>query len=124
MSFLLDTNVIIWLTSEPNRVPETVRNILREDDNPRFVSVVSGWEYGQKRLLCSAELPHPFERLIASISVHRLDLSFAVHGYAESLPLIHRDPFDRMLIAQALYHDLTIVTSDKAIRRYPVKTLW
>ena len=49
---------------------------------------------------------------------------FPLHAYAESLPLIHRDPFDRMLIAQALHHDMTLVTSDETIRRYPVRTLW
>ena len=65
-----------------------------------------------------------FETITAAMPVLRLDLDFGVHSFAESLPLIHRDPFDRMLIAQSLFHGLTLITSDTHIHQYPVKTLW
>lgn len=54
----------------------------------------------------------------------RLDLKFGLHRYAEELPAIHHDPFDRMLIAQALDNDLTLVSADKVVRSYPVPTFW
>lgn len=124
MGYLLDTQVVVWLSNEPAKVPETVRDILREFDGIVGVSVASAWEYGQKRKLRPHDLPHDFESLIEAVPVVRMDFSFELHRYAEMLPLIHRDPFDRMLIAQAMHHDLTLVTSDQVIGRYPVKTLW
>lgn len=97
---------------------------LRGGDEPLFISVVSAWEYGQKRLKRPGELPVPFDELVAEIPHATLGLTYDLRGYAESLPPHHSDPFDRMLIAQALHHDLTLVASDAAIHRYPVRILW
>jgi PIN domain nuclease of toxin-antitoxin system len=124
VSLLLDTNVLIWLAHVPKRVPAVVHSELQFGKTDKYVSVVSAWEYGQKRKLKPLELPFSFESLIAHIPAVYLDFEFELYRYAESLPLIHRDPFDRMLIAQALHHDLTLVTSDTDIHKYPVKTLW
>lgn len=89
-----------------------------------FVSVVSAWEYGQKRRKYPSEFPDPFESVLAGFPHEQLPLAFELHHHAETLPPIHNDPFDRMLIAQALHHDLTLVASDETIRRYPVKSFW
>jgi PIN domain nuclease of toxin-antitoxin system len=124
VSLLLDTNVLIWLAHDPKRVPVAVRNALEFGKTDKCVSVVSAWEYGQKRKSKPLELPFSFESLIAKIPAVYLDFEFELYRYAESLPLIHRDPFDRMLIAQALHHDLTFVTSETDIHKYPIKTLW
>ncbi len=122
--YLLDTNVLIWLATEPNKVPQTVRAIFSGQGALSYISIVSAWEYGQKRKLKPETLPTPFNLLISKMPHEKLDLDFNVFPYAESLPLIHRDPFDRMLIAQAIHHSLTFVTKDREIHRYPVKTLW
>ena len=124
MSFLLDTMTVLWIRNDQARIPQQTRELLRTTSHTVYVSAVSSWEYRHKRLTKPSELPVSFEELMAPMPVEKLDICFAATAYASALPLIHRDPFDRMLIALALHHDLTIVTSDKDIRRYPVKTLW
>ena len=88
------------------------------------MSVLSAWEYRQKRFRRPEELKPEFEQVVANLPFTSLDLSFEIHHYAESLPLIHRDPFDRMLIAQAIHHDLEFIASDEAIHKYPVRIFW
>ena len=89
-----------------------------------FVSVVSAWEYEQKRRRRPDEFSISFLEVCEGLPHQPLDLAFDVHRYAATLPMIHRDPFDRMLIAQAIHHDLTLIASDDHIRQYPVRTLW
>ena len=122
MRLLLDTHALIWLNAEPERVPSRVRDALAEADEV-YVSVVSAWEYGLKRRKRRALLPKPFAELIGQLA-EPLGLEFACYTFAESLPPLHSDPFDRMLIAQALHHGLTLVSNDRMIGRYDVETLW
>lgn len=122
--FLLDTQVVLWLAVEPSRLTENVLSTLRAESTSVYVSAVSAWEYGQKRKLKPDQLPWGFDKLISLMPMTKLAFEFDLHGYAESLPLLHRDPFDRMLVAQALHHGMTLVTKDREIHRYPVKTLW
>jgi PIN domain nuclease of toxin-antitoxin system len=124
LGLLLDTNVIIWLGHDDLKLKSRIRSRLLSGQDELYVSVVSAWEYGQKQKIRPQELPLNFDEIIAAIPHSKLDLVFDLHQYALSLPLIHRDPFDRMLIAQALHHDLTLVTSDTDIHKYPIKTLW
>jgi PIN domain nuclease of toxin-antitoxin system len=123
MRLLLDTHVTIWLSYEPNRVPDRVGEAIAHADEV-FASVISGWEYEQKRNKHGVALPRPFPELVRALLLSPLAFAFDCHAYAASLPPIHADPFDRMLIAQALHHDLTLVTIDLVIRDYPVETLW
>jgi PIN domain nuclease of toxin-antitoxin system len=123
LRLLLDTHVIIWMVNAPEKLPKHVRGGISEADEVA-VSVISAWEYGIKRAKRRSEAQLSFEELLADISVERLAFSFPCHVHAETLPPIHGDPFDRMLIAQALHHGLTLVTADETIRRYPVQTLW
>jgi PIN domain nuclease of toxin-antitoxin system len=124
LSLLLDTNVLIFLYEESPQLSLKAKRRLIEGDELIFISVISAWEYNQKRKKNPGLLPVSFEQLIAQIPYQPLDFAYDLNVYAESLPLIHRDPFDRMLIAQALYYDFTLVTADKEMARYPVKTLW
>ena len=112
MAFLLDTNIIIWLGYGNPELPTKVSELLLSGSAPIFISVVSGWEYEQKRKLRPDEFSLPFSEVILEIPHQPLDFEFAVYRYASSLPLIHRDPFDRMLIAQALAEPLRLVTHD------------
>lgn len=121
---LVDTNILIWLKLGDDRVPEHVLDRILTGAETLHVSVVSAWEYGHKRLLWPGELAMSFDELVSSLPHEQLGLDFAVRRYAEDLPLIHRDPFDRMLIAQALHHGLTLVASDEKIARYPVSIFW
>jgi len=113
----------VWFAHGDPKLPARVRDRIVTSGEAICVSVVSGWEYGIKRAKHPAELPEPFERLLMA-DYRRLALSFALHSFAEELPPIHRDPFDRMLVAQALTLDLTLITADRIVRRYPVPTFW
>ncbi len=122
MRLLLDTHVLIWAASAPERLSARARGAIVDADE-RCVSVVSAWEYEAKRAGHPGRTAKPFDQLMVGDFLP-LDFAFAAFRHAASLPPIHADPFDRMLIAQAIEHDLTIITADKNIRRYPVATLW
>lgn len=109
---------------QPDRISQPILDVILDQEGGCYISVISAWEYGQKRKLKPEVFPVPFNILLAQMPHQKLNLDFALSPYAESLPLIHRDPFDRLLIAQALHHDLTLITSDKEIRKYPVPTIW
>ena len=123
MRLLLDTHVLIWLRLEPHKLPGRTASAIM-DAGAIAASIVSAWEYGAKRRRHPRELPLPFEELLSGLPIERLDLDFACHSYAESLPPIHADPFDRMLIAQALHGGWVLATGDETVRRYPVETVW
>lgn len=122
MRLLLDTHALIWLNAEPQRVPDGVMEALAGADIA-YASAISAWEYGLKRQKRPDLLPKPFDELVANLA-EPLAFEFACHAFAETLPPLHSDPFDRMLIAQAIHHGLTLVSNDKMIRRYDVETLW
>jgi PIN domain nuclease of toxin-antitoxin system len=124
LALLLDTNVIVWYAKLDKQLSRRTAERLTAGADDVYVSVVSGWEYGQKRKLYPVEFLDSFEELIAGMPVIRLGLEFDVHRLAETLPLIHRDPFDRMLVAQAIHHGFELVASDSKIHRYPVRWFW
>jgi PIN domain nuclease of toxin-antitoxin system len=124
LALLIDTNVLIWLYEDDQRLSKRAAIRIASGEEPLFVSVVSAWEYGQKRLKWPNVFRQPFDAIIDSLPYESLDLEYAVHEFAETLPQIHRDPFDRMLIAQAIHHDLTLIASDSKIQRYPVRWFW
>lgn len=123
MKLLLDTHSVIWLALDRSRISSEVLEALPVADDI-FVSFASAWEYGIKRRKRPKELVHSFETLLASIPAENLGIEFELFRYSESLPPIHGDPFDRILIAQALHHGLTLVSKDDDIRKYPVPTIW
>ena len=121
---MLDTNIVIWLFEGNPRLSAKAKEALLAGTETNYISVVSGWEYEQKRKRRPNDYEPSFVDIISSIPHETLDLEFEIHAFAESLPLIHRDPFDRMLIAQAIHHDLEFIASDKAIHQYPVRIFW
>lgn len=131
MRVLLDTCVFLWLIGVPERLSPSARQVLEAGETEGAVSVVSFWEVIIKSRLGAIRLDtdggSTVEFLSAQCARHRLD-SLAIKASSleplERLPDLHRDPFDRLLICQAIEHGLALVTPDVAIRRYPVKTLW
>jgi PIN domain nuclease of toxin-antitoxin system len=97
---------------------------LLSGDDELFISAISGWEYEQKRLKRPEEFTIQFAEITAQIVHSPLHFEYELCHYASTLPPIHKDPFDRMLIAQAIHHDLEFVASDKAIHQYPVRIFW
>jgi PIN domain nuclease of toxin-antitoxin system len=120
---LLDTNALLWALDRPERLSDRASDAISSPANDIFVSPVSAWEISIKS---AARKLEPRADLLNEL--RRIDFSpVAVtweHGVAAgSLPLHHRDPFDRMLVAQAQLEGLTIVTSDERIGRYQVAVL-
>lgn len=122
---LVDSHALIWFARGDKRVGREAREALADPTRAVFVSVVTYWEIEVKQRR-SAEflLPEPLSSFMARAQFEPLDLHFDVPGRVSGMPNLHGDPFDRLLVAQALHHDLVLVTGDKAIRRYPVETIW
>ena len=123
MNLLLDTHAVLWALAEPALLSEPARTALENAQNEVFVSVVSAWEIAIKRALGKLDAPDDLEAAIGAQGFEPLHLTFHHAAQAGGLPPHHRDPFDRMLIAQAQAEGLTIVTRDSDIPLYGVHTL-
>ena len=128
MRILLDTHAFLWWMAGNPRLAQAARRAVEADENDIVVSAASAWEIATKHRL--GRLPEPdalasdIRAGIASQGFEDLPVSVADAERAGRLPGPHRDPFDRMLIAQALAHDLAIVSNEKAFDRYGVNRLW
>lgn len=128
MSLLLDTSALLMLACNDPRVPLRARETVRTYPGDVYASVVSLWEIGLKSSLGKLDLPTNAERFfitcVKEMELRALDLDLRAAARSETLPLLHRDPFDRMLVAQALSLGAVMVTNDTEIARYPVRTAW
>lgn len=125
MRLLLDTHALVWSLLEPERIPARLRATLIDPGHTVYVSAASIWEVAIKAGL--GKLAFPLDRLEAitdEAGFSELPVTSAHALEVRHLPLHHRDPFDRLLIAQAQHERLTLVTRDPDVRRYPVDTLW
>lgn len=123
MSLLLDTHVVLWWLVDDPRLSDATRQLVQEEEAV-FVSVVSAWEVAIKAGLGRLSLPASFAEGIVGAGFQPLPITFAHCEAVASLPPIHRDPFDRMLVAQARTEGLAIVTKDSAITAYDVSIRW
>lgn len=127
MRLLLDTHAFLWYITNDPKLPRHAFNAIREKSNDAYLSVVSLWEILVKYQSGKLALPAPADEYLETRrSAHRiasLELDANAVSRLLSLPAHHHDPFDRMLICQALHHDLTIVTIDETIKRYGVPCL-
>jgi PIN domain nuclease of toxin-antitoxin system len=127
MRLLLDTHVFLWLISGDARLPAAFRDAIRDPANEVYLSVASVWEVVIKYGLGKLPLPAPPEDYLPKQrerhGIASLPIEEATLTHLAKLPLLHRDPFDRILVAQSLQHGLTVVTVDDAVRAYPVKLL-
>jgi PIN domain nuclease of toxin-antitoxin system len=128
MKLLLDTHAFLWYITNDPRLPRYASDAVRDKSNEAFLSVVSVWEALVKYQLGKLALPAPADRYIDSRrATHRISsisLEPAAVTHLLSLPPHHADPFDRMLICQAIEHELVIVTRDGMFSRYGVPVLW
>ena len=126
MRLLLDTHVFLWLQTSPDRLGTQLAAV-RDLRNELFVSAASSWEVAIKYQLGKLALPEPPDRYVPSriraIGAEALNVEHSHALAVASLPPLHRDPFDRLLVAQSELLQLTIVTADPAVARYPVSTL-
>lgn len=123
MKLLLDTNVLIWTLLEQHRLSSSAADAIEDEKNDIFVSVVSAWEIEIKVAKGKLRAPSDLKTTLGEQRFDLLQVTLEHVLAVKSLPSHHKDPFDRMLIAQAQLGGLTLVTSDKEFRRYPVATL-
>jgi PIN domain nuclease of toxin-antitoxin system len=121
-SLLLDSNVVVWLDQKPQRIPESV--MIRLESAPQvFLSAVTAWELAIKQSLGSLTLLRPVSDLIHTHQMIELPVTIRHGEVVRDLPLHHRDPFDRLLVAQAILEGLILVTGDRQLLSYGVPIL-
>lgn len=128
MRLLLDTHALLWWWKDDPKLPPQARSAMSDVTNDVFVSAVSGWEIATK--VRKGQMPEmrdnlsTFEEDLADDRFHRLAVTIQ-HGLrGGSLPDGHKDPFDRLLAAQALVENMTVVTRDPEIAAFGCKVLW
>ena len=120
---LLDTHALLWALTSPDKMDDLARDAVSDPRNDIFVSAVSGWEIALKSNLGKLQVPVNVYEMIEATGFTHLPITFA-HGVAAGrLPLYHRDPFDRLLIAQAQAEGLVLVTRDRYILQYDVSAM-
>lgn len=124
MSYLLDTHCWLWLQTTPERLPAELLDILTDRSVDLFLSAASAWELGIKHTAGRIELPEAPGNYVREgmrrSGVRELSMSHSHALEAAALPPHHRDPFDRMLVAQARLERLTLVTADRVLAAYDV----
>lgn len=126
MTLLLDTHTLIWFLDNDIRLPASTRRQI-ETTPTVFVSVASLWEIAIKANIGKLDLSAPFSTIepnIVSLGITQLSISFKDLEIYLSLPLHHRDPFDRILIAQAISYSLCLVSKDTQMDSYSIQRLW
>jgi PIN domain nuclease of toxin-antitoxin system len=125
---LLDTSTFLWVINDAPELSSQARELFVNPENESYLSSVSAWEIAIKYGLGRLPLPQPPDRFIPAqrkqhgIDPLELDEEAALH--LSRLPELHKDPFDRMLVCQAIVHHFVILTSDDLVAQYPVRTIW
>jgi PIN domain nuclease of toxin-antitoxin system len=128
MKVLLDTCTFLWVLSGAPQLSGRAADIVRQPDNEIFLSAASAWEISVKHSAGKLLLPERPERFVPAMREERGIVALAIDEesalHASRLALLHRDPFDRLLVAQAIVHGMTILTPDPIISQYPARTMW
>jgi PIN domain nuclease of toxin-antitoxin system len=125
---LLDTHVLLWWDSEPSKIPPSTLQILENPENSLWISIVSLWEIQIKTQLGKLKLNLPLQDLVAQqqqingLQLLPIDLRHILA--LEALPYHHKDPFDRLLIAQSIAENLVCVSADSVFQQYAIPLLW
>ncbi|MEH2150063.1 type II toxin-antitoxin system VapC family toxin [Nostoc sp.] len=128
MKLLLDTQCWLWWFAQPERLNEETIAHIADENNELWLSVASIWEIGIKVAIGKLSLPDPLDSYISSrmaqLGMRSLEITASHALQAAALPLHHRDPFDRMLIAQAQIEEMTLVSADSMFNKYDISLLW
>ncbi len=128
MNLLLDTHTFLWFIAGDSSLSQTARSAIEDVDNNRYLSAASLWEIAIKISIGKFVLDEPFAVLIpdqlAKNRIELLNISVAHTAMVTSMPFHHRDPFDRLIAAQAKIEQLTLVSVDAAFDAYDVTRLW
>jgi PIN domain nuclease of toxin-antitoxin system len=128
MSYLLDTNVFVWLLKEPEKLNRKALDLLEDESQSVFLSSVTSWEVVIKFAIGRLTLPKEPDDLLTEVferfSFQPLSVTHAHSLAVGEFVFHHRDPFDRMLVAQARSEKLVLLTADSMFEKYPVDILW
>ena len=124
MRLLLDANSFLWWLTGSPRLSAPAREAIADGTNRTFVAIGSLWEIAIKRTLGTLQFPHEFETVLRDEGFDLLPITYAHLQVLEAMPLHHRDPFDRLLVAQALAEHIPIATADRRFAIYGVEVLW
>ena len=128
MRLLLDTHCWLWAEMSPERLSDAARSALEDGENEVRFSAASAWEMGIKNSLGKLRLPEQsvtyLPKRMAALGISSLDITIEHALAAGALPALHRDPFDRMLVAQAAFEGLMLMTADAQLLPYDVEILW
>ena len=128
MRLLLDTCTFLWIVGGAPELSARARQAFADPANDVYLSAASAWEIAVKHRLGRLPLPETPDRFVPRArdahGIDPLDIDEAAVLHVARLPDLHRDPFDRILVAQALLGGLVLVTPDEALRQYPAPTLW
>jgi PIN domain nuclease of toxin-antitoxin system len=121
---LLDTHALIWSLEDSDKLSPAARAIIEDSANVILVSAASGWEIAIKKALGRLSTPDDLETVIDAAGFTKRTITFADTQRFGQLPPHHKDPFDRMLVAQALVDGVPVVSCDLQVAQYPIQIIW
>ena len=128
MRYLLDTQAFLWFVLDDKRISTKAKSIIEDSKNEIYFSAASAWEMAIKikldRLKIKGDLESFIIEQLSTNSFVPLSITISHSLYTERLPQIHKDPFDRIIIAQSKLEDLPLISADKKIRKYPNTVVW
>ena len=125
--YLLDTHALYWFLTDSPSLPEQIKQLIETTPEPAFISIATFWEMAIKSSLGKLKLPEPISSMALKCEQLGFRLLPVLPAHLERLallPWIHRDPFDRLLISQAMEDRLTLLSKDKNVSAYDVPVLW
>ncbi len=123
MNLILDTHIILWWLDDNNLLPQKYRLAIADKNNICFISAASIWEISIKSAIGKLDIPDNYLEVLLDQNFRELPISWQHAGKVSHLPMYHKDPFDRLLIAQAIVDNLTLLSVDKVISKYDVDIL-
>ena len=127
MNYLLDTHTLIWFLNGYQNLSKVAENIIENKETSLFASIVSLWKISIKISLNKLTLHTSFDKFKAAIELNNikiLEITFEDTLIVSNLPFFHKDPFDRLIISQAINNDFTLISRDEYFKDYDVKLLW
>ncbi len=123
MNVLLDTHSLLWWLNDDPELSRQAFNVISNGENVIFISVVSIWEIRIKEAIGKIDIPSNFKEILDKQPFETLSIASEHAHFIKKLPLIHKDPFDRMLIAQSKIEKLTIITRDSFFTKYNIDVI-
>lgn len=128
MKYLLDTHAFLWFVLDDKRISTNAKSIIKDSKNDIFFSAASAWEMAIKiklnRLRIKGNLEPFIIEQLSTNNIVPLSITITHSLYTERLPQFHKDPFDRIIIAQSLVENLQLISKDKEVKKYKVATIW